>query len=65
MWKSEITKAPTNKLIVDYIRSSAEFAVNLNLKRGTERLSKHCADLEEELVKRGILTDEDVKVLNL
>lgn len=65
MRKSEIKKAPTNRLIVDYVRSSAELAVNQNLKRGTERLSKHCTDLEEELVMRGILTDEDVKILNL
>lgn len=65
MRKNEIPKAPTNRLIVDYVRSSAEHAANLNLDRGTKRLSQHCADLEKELLKRGILTEEDVKELNL
>ena len=64
MRKNEIPKAKNNELLVDYIRSYSEWGENSILGRGVKQLERHCADLEKELVKRGILTEEDVKHLN-
>lgn len=62
--KSEIKDLRDNELIVEYVRSTADLASNYVLNRGVKRLQVHCADLECELVKRGILTEHDVEVLN-
>ena len=32
---------------------------------GVKKLSQHCADLEKELLARGLLTTDDVKRLNM
>ena len=63
MRKTEIAKAPDNDLIVDYVLSYSRLCLNINLDRGTKQLSAHCADLENELVKRGLLKEADVKRL--
>lgn len=65
MTKAEIKKAKDNELIVDYVRTYSSFCLNVNLGMGIKQYSKHCTDLEEELVKRGILTEENVRILRL
>ena len=65
MTKPEIKKAEVNKLIVDYVRSYAGLCVNYNTGGGVKRYAQHCNDLEAEFVKRGLLTEDDVKFLNM
>ena len=69
MTKKEIKKAKDNELIVEYVRTYSSLCVNLNSpsweNRGTKRYTDHCHDLEVELVARGILTEDDVKYLNM
>lgn len=63
MKKSEIENLPDNKLIVEYVRHSNELTSNYVLNRGVKRLQVICNNMENELVKRGILNDEDIKRL--
>ena len=63
MKKSEIENLPDNKLIVEYVRHSNKLASNYVLNRGVKRLQVICTNMENELVKRGILNDEDIKRL--
>lgn len=65
MKKTEIKKTATNTLIVDYVKTYSSLCLNINIGGGTKRYSSHCADLEKELVARGVLTEEDVKTLNM
>ena len=64
MKKSELKSAKINELIVDYVQSYSMLSLNYNLNKGTKQLEKHCEDLEEELTKRNILTQEDIKKLH-
>ena len=57
--------ATDSQIIVDYIESFAEFVCNMNLGRGTERLWKHLRDLDEQMLKRGILTQKQIDHLNV
>ena len=65
MTKNEIKKAKDNELIIEYVKSYSGLCLNENLHLGTKQLSKHCADLEAELLKREILTENDIKSLNM
>ena len=65
MDKKTIKVVPDNKLIVEYIDTYASFCVNMNLGRRTDRLLKHWKDLDAEMLKRGILTEEDINQLHL
>lgn len=65
MKKNEITKAKDNELIVEYVKSYSSLCLNENLQLGTKQLSKHCVDLEAELLKREILTENDIKILSM
>lgn len=64
MRKSEIKKSKNNDLIVDYICSVVSFHLNYNLGRAIEQIEKHCADLEKEIISRGILTEDDIQKVN-
>ena len=65
MKKSEIKNLKDNELIAEYVRTFANFETNWVLRRGTKQFWKHMKDLEEELLKRNILTQEDVDRLNM
>lgn len=68
MTKREIKKATNNELIVEYVRTYSSLSLNLNApweNRGTKRYGQHCHNLEAEMVARGILTEDDVKYLNM
>lgn len=64
MKKADIMNADDNALIVDYVRSYAEHATNYVLNRGVKRLQAYLTDLERELVRRGILNERDIEILN-
>jgi hypothetical protein len=63
MRKNEMAKAGLNELIVDYVRSYGLYLRNMNLGLGEKRLGKHCEDLENELLRRGILSETDIAAL--
>lgn len=63
MRKNEMKKAKDNELIVDLVLSYGFLCRNMNLGLGEKRLANHCTDLENELLMRGILTEEDIKAL--
>lgn len=60
MRKREIKKAKDNEIIVDYISSNISWHLNYNSGKSVDQLGKHCHDLEEEIIKRGILTSDDI-----
>ena len=64
MTKREIKFAEHHELIVDLVRSYAGLCVNYNTGGGTKRYAQHCEDLQAELLKRGLLTEAEVKFLN-
>ena len=63
MRKNEIKNAKDNELVYDLAQSYASLVANYNLNRVTKQYEKHCEDLEDELLKRGLLTEEQVKLL--
>ena len=63
-FKTTIKIAKDNDLIMEYVSSYATLLLNYNLGRGMTQIEKHCKDLEAELLKRGILTEENIKTLN-
>ena len=63
MKKSEIKTLSNNQLIVEYVSTYSWHDTNYFLGRGTKQLEKHLKDLEEELVKRDILTESDIEEL--
>lgn len=65
MNRKEIKTATDGDVIVDYILSYAWHAQNTICNRGTERLAKHLADLDAEMLKRGILNQEQIDRLNM
>lgn len=65
MRRAEMKKAKSNELILDYIESYALLSLNYNGNRGTQKIEKHCRDLEAELLRRDILTEDDIKKLNM
>lgn len=64
MNKQEVKKAEDHALITETIRTYAFLLQNWCLQRGTKQLEKHFQDCGNELVKRGIITQEDLNHLN-
>lgn len=64
MRKSELKTAPDNEIILDLVQSYATACLNYNLDRGTKAIEKHLQDLNAEVLRRGLLTPEQVKKLN-
>lgn len=64
MRKNEIPKAKDNDLITEYILKYGLLFVNYNTNRGIKQLEKQCENLEAELLKRGILTEENLQRLH-
>ncbi len=65
MTKKEIKTVSNNELLIEYIKAYSLYDVNTVLRRGTTNVYKHLQDLEEELIKRNIFTQEDIRQLNL
>ena len=64
MRKNEIPKAKDNELIAEYINVYAMLLLNYNRDMGTKQYEKRCEYLEAELLKREILTKEDIEKLH-
>lgn len=64
MTAKELKTAQDSEVILDYIRTYANFVCNLNMNRGIKQSGKHLKDLDVEMLRRGILTEEQVKFLN-
>lgn len=62
--KNEIAKAKNSELVAEFARSYSAWCTNYMLNRGTKQVQAHCNDVAKELVKRGLLTEEDVKKFN-
>ena len=65
MKKSEIKNLKDNELITEYVKTYAHYDTNFISRRGTERLGMELRNLESELLKRNILTVEDIQRLNM
>jgi len=65
MKKTDIPKLADNDLITEYVSAYASLLININMNMGIKQLEKQCANLEEELLKRGLLTEENIKRLNM
>lgn len=65
MTKKEIKVAKDSELVYEYATSYALLLLNYNMGKSTNRLQAHCNNLENELMKRNLLTEEDVKRLNM
>lgn len=61
MRKNEIKKSKDNELLVDYINSIVMLHLNYNSGRSLNQIEKHCSDLENEIISRCILTEEDIR----
>ena len=65
MTKTEIKKAADNEIIYRYIKAYSSSSVNLNLGgKITKSLEKELADLDAEMLRRGLLTEEQIRRLN-
>lgn len=64
MRKAEMRAATDSDIIYDYVQSYAQLCLNYNQNRGVKALEKHVEDLNAEVLRRGLLTPEQVKKLN-
>lgn len=64
MTKVEMKTADDSQIIVDYIKSYSLFCTNDCLSRGTKAVCKHLKDLDAEMLKRGILSQDQINYLN-
>lgn len=64
MTKKEMLKAKDSEIIVDYIRSYSLYCSNMVTHRGTVAVDRHLKDLDVEMLRRGILSQEQVDFLN-
>lgn len=64
MTKKEIPKSSDEDLLVDYVWSYGIFVRNMNLSMyKTKRIGQHVRDLEEEILKRKLLSQKAVDYL--
>lgn len=64
MTKKELKTAQDNEIIMDYISTYSRMVLNMNFKLRTKALEKHLFDLDAEMLKRGLLTQEQIDCLN-
>lgn len=64
MNRKELKTASDSDVIMDYIESYAYFTVNLNTHGGTKAIGRHLKDLDDEMLRRGILTQKQIDRLN-
>ena len=65
MTKQEVKKSSDNELITEAIWTYGRLLQNFIARRGTAQLEKHWNDCAGELVKRNLITENDVKWLNM
>lgn len=64
MNKREMKTASDGDLIVEYVITASGEASNFVLDRGIVQYQRHRKVIEEELLKRGILTERQIKRAN-
>lgn len=65
MSKNKIQSMSNNELIFDYIRFYAKLVLVMNTShRGTKTTEKYLSELDNEMLKRGLLTKEQIEILN-
>lgn len=64
MNKREMKVAADGDLIVEYVKTAAEESSNFVLDRGVAQLQRHRKIIEEELLKRGILNERQIRRAN-
>ena len=64
MNRREMKTVSDGDLIVEYVKTAAEESSNYVLDRGIKKIQLHRKNLEEEILKRGILTEQQIKRAN-
>lgn len=64
MNKREMKTASDGDLIVEYVITASEEASNYVLDRGIVQVRRHRKAIEEELLKRGILSEHQIRRAN-
>ena len=64
MNKREMKTVSDGDLIVEYVITAAEESSNYVLDRGIVQIQRHRKAIEEEIIKRGILTDKQIRRAN-
>lgn len=64
MTKKELLTAQDSEIIVDYIKSYCLECMNTNFGGPTKALAKHLAHLDAEMLRRGLLTQDQIDFLN-
>ena len=64
MNKREMKTVSDGDLIVYYVMTACEEHLNFNLGRGIVAIQRHRKNIEEELLKRGILTEKQIRRAN-
>lgn len=66
MNKTYLKTAPDSEIIMEFVKTHARIAVDVNLLgRPLVAITKRLKDLEEEMLKRGLLTQEQIDKLNM
>ena len=65
MRKCDIPKLANNDLITEYVLTYSMLLLNFNSGRGTKQYEGQCKALQAELLKREILTPENINELAL
>ena len=63
MTRKEMKTAADSEIIVEYIDTMSNYCLNLNGNGKIDRLAKHLDDLDAEMLKRFILTPDQIKHL--
>lgn len=64
MTRKDLKECANNVLIAHSIGVYGRLLANFNTGRGIKQLDKHFRDCCDEMVKRGLITEEDAKHLN-
>ena len=64
MTKCGMKTASDGDLIVEYVITAAEESSNYVLDRGIVQIQRHRKTIEEELLKRGILNERQIRRAN-
>lgn len=66
MTKKELKAAQDSEIIMDFVRTHERIAVDSNLLgKPIKMISKHLEDLDAEMLRRGLLTQEQIDKLNM
>lgn len=64
MTKTEMKKAENSEIIFRYIKAYSSLTLNINLGGKTKSLETELTNLNDEMLKRGLLTKDQIRNLN-